>query len=93
MLERLTVENMDEERLDIVKHHIVDLKINGIDMNWLERRLEHIAKKNVLARRREELARKVDEATATIRQLEGELRSVDMELEEVSSLIGAEPLL
>ncbi|KAL3535885.1 hypothetical protein ACH5RR_004346 [Cinchona calisaya] len=94
-LERLTVGNMDEEQLDDVKCHLSDLKINGIDVHWLERRLEHIvgvAKKNILARRQEELARKVVEARETVRQLEGELSSVDKELEEASSIIGAEPL-
>ncbi|XP_031100219.1 auxin response factor 11-like isoform X2 [Ipomoea triloba] len=90
LLERFTVESLGRSRdeFNMAKQFLWDLKHSGIDVNWVETRLEQIdeaLKMQSLMQQQKELMLKYEEACSALGKVEEELGSVNKQLQELSS--------
>ncbi|XP_009625168.1 uncharacterized protein [Nicotiana tomentosiformis] len=90
LLGQFTTANMDIKYLSEAKRYLRDLKLSGIEIGWLEKRLakvEDIFTMKRISIRRQELVLGIEDTTATLRLMNEELGSLDMELQKLSSNI------
>ncbi|XP_059317466.1 auxin response factor 2-like [Lycium ferocissimum] len=93
-LDNLTIVNLSKDQFRVARQHIWDLKSNGIEIGWLEKRLLHIDEvfsMESLMQRRQAVTRSMEEKLATFRQLDEELGCINKELHELSLKVGPNP--
>ncbi|XP_016487495.2 uncharacterized protein LOC107807599 isoform X3 [Nicotiana tabacum] len=93
-LDNLTVMNLSKDQFNVAGQHLWDLKLSGIELGWLEKRLAHIdgafSMENLL-QRRQAVTLRMGETLATFRQLDEELGRINKELHELSLKVGPNP--
>ncbi|XP_016513812.1 uncharacterized protein LOC107830695 isoform X2 [Nicotiana tabacum] len=90
LLGQFTTGNMDIKYHSEAKRYLRDLKLSGIEIGWLEKRLakvEDIFSMKRISIRRQELILGIEDTTATLRLMNEELGSLEKDLQKLSSNI------